>query len=112
MYLFAVDSGATFSVRQTTVAGNVASGFGGGIEVVGGTLKLANSIVASDAPSAPLAPDLAPLFGAMIDAKFSLIGSNSGTTLAEAPLGSPDANGNLIGGPVGGVVLRLIETLV
>ncbi len=111
MYLFAVDSGATFSVRQSTVASNVASGFGGGIEVVGGTLMLANSIVASDAPSAALAPDLAPLFGAVIDAKFSLIGSNSGTTLAEAPLGSPDANGNLIGGPVDGAIAPLLAPL-
>ena len=51
MYLFAVDPGAIFSVRQTTVAGNVASGFGGGIEVVGGTLMLANSIVAGGTQS-------------------------------------------------------------
>jgi hypothetical protein len=34
----------------------------------------------------------------------SLIGDASGTGLTEAPLGAADANGNLIGGPVGGAI--------
>ena len=33
--------------------------------------------------------------------RYSLIGDNTGTLLAEAPLGSPDAFGNLIGKPIG-----------
>jgi predicted outer membrane repeat protein len=36
--------------------------------------------------------------------QFSLIGDNTSTNLAEAPLGAPDANGNLIGGPVNGLI--------
>jgi hypothetical protein len=34
----------------------------------------------------------------------SLIGDNRGIDLPESPVGSPDANGNLVGGPVGGVI--------
>ena len=40
-----------------------------------------------------------------------MIGSNSGTALAESPIGSPDANGNLIGGPVHGVIDPLLGPL-
>ncbi len=39
---------------------------------------------------------------------FSLIGNNEGTGLAEA---APDANGNLIGGPVGGIIDPLLGSL-
>jgi hypothetical protein len=35
---------------------------------------------------------------------YSLIGDKSGTSLVEAPVGSPDAKGNLIGGPVHGAI--------
>src|SRR5262249_25523794 len=34
----------------------------------------------------------------------SLLGTNQGLDLAEEPVGAPDANGNLIGGPVHGVI--------
>ena len=34
----------------------------------------------------------------------SLVGDNTGSNLNEAPAGSPDAFGNLIGGPVYGVI--------
>ena len=37
-------------------------------------------------------------------AHYSLIGMNAGNDLPEAPVSSPDANGNLIGGPVHGVI--------
>jgi hypothetical protein len=40
------------------------------------------------------------LIGASINARYSLIGSNSSSGLAPAPVGMPDANGNLIGGPL------------
>ncbi|MEM7316903.1 MAG: choice-of-anchor Q domain-containing protein, partial [Planctomycetota bacterium] len=39
---------------------------------------------------------------------FSLIGNNTGTGLTEAPVGSPDANGNLIGGGTSGVINPLL----
>jgi len=38
------------------------------------------------------------LLGASLDVSYSLIGSNSGNGLAVAPVGSPDAKGNLVGG--------------
>jgi hypothetical protein len=34
----------------------------------------------------------------------SLIGTNANTFLAEAPIDSPDANGNFVGGPIHGVI--------
>jgi hypothetical protein len=43
---------------------------------------------------------------------FSLIGNNTGTGLAEAPVGLPDINGNLIGDPAGnGVVNPMLGPL-
>lgn len=38
----------------------------------------------------------------------SLIGNNVGTGLVEAPLGSPDASGNFIGGPIHGFINPLL----
>ncbi|QEG34847.1 choice-of-anchor Q domain-containing protein [Bythopirellula goksoeyrii] len=42
---------------------------------------------------------------------FSLIGTNAGNNLTETPIGSPDANGNLIGGPIHGVIDPLLGPL-
>ena len=42
--------------------------------------------------------------GGLFIVQNSLIGDNSGTSLVEAPVGAPDANGNLIGGPVDGLI--------
>jgi hypothetical protein len=36
--------------------------------------------------------------------EYSLIGDSTGAGLTEAPIGSPDANGNLIGGPINGII--------
>ena len=41
----------------------------------------------------------------------TLIGDNRRSSLNEAPLGAPDANGNLIGGPVHGVIDPLLGPL-
>ncbi|AKS41980.1 CSLREA domain-containing protein [Wenzhouxiangella marina] len=43
--------------------------------------------------------------GVAVEAAYSLIGDNTGSSLAEAPLGSPDANGNLIGDPNGSGII-------
>ena len=44
--------------------------------------------------------------------RFSLIGDNTGTGLAEAPVGMPDANGNLIGDPDGmGIIDPMLSPL-
>jgi hypothetical protein len=99
LYLFAP---VVSTIRHTTMAQNSAGTFGGGIFVASGQLNLDHSIVASN--TADLGLDMAVLFGVIIEARYSLIGINSSTPLAEAPLGMPDANGNLIGGPIAGLI--------
>jgi hypothetical protein len=47
----------------------------------------------------------------MFDVSQNVIGTLSGTNLKEAPLGSPDSNGNLIGGPVHGEIDPLLSPL-
>ena len=67
---------------------------GGGIWTHDDAMEIVNSIVALNT-AAGGSPDLRP--GGALSVAFSLIGNNSGTLLAAAPVGSPDANGNLIG---------------
>ena len=55
---------------------------------------------------------MAGLLGVTIDARWSLIGHNADSGLAEAPVGSPDAKGNRIGGAVGGAIDPLLGPLV
>jgi hypothetical protein len=77
------------------------SGRGGGIFFSGNSLNLRGSIVAMNTGAS--GPDIS--FGTgKATLTYSLIGDKSGTSLSEAPLGSPDANGNLIGGPVHGTI--------
>jgi hypothetical protein len=100
MYLFSTAATA-FKIRYSTIAFNRTHGVGGGIQAVGGNMELDHTILARN--TAALGADLVRLFGS-VDARFSLIGDNSGSGLTEAPLGSPDANGNLIGGTIHGVI--------
>jgi hypothetical protein len=73
-------------------------------------ITIIGSIVAGNrAPAGN--PDLT-LSVAPITATHSLIGDSSGTTLVESPVNSPDANGNLIGGPVNGAIDPLLGPLV
>jgi hypothetical protein len=53
---------------------------------------------------ATIGPDASGYLGANLAFRYSLIGNASGSGLIEAPVGLPDANGNLIGGPVRGVI--------
>jgi hypothetical protein len=85
------------TVSHSTIADNSAGVSGGGLFVEDGTLTLDHSIVATN--TAPAGRDLTGLIVATIEAHHSLIGSNAHSGLAAAPVGSPDANGNLIGGP-------------
>ena len=73
---------------------------GGGIyqPSYGGTTTLANTIAAENANGT--SPDI---YGT-VTAHYCLIGDNRGSNLIEAPIGSPDAKGNLIGGPVHGTI--------
>ena len=96
-------------VVHSTVTRNETSSIGGGIFIAAGTLVLNHTIIARNL--APLDRDVTGAIGVSLDAHFSLIGDGSGSGLAPAPIGSPDANGNLIGGPVHGVIDPLLGPL-
>ena len=61
------------------------------------SISISSSIVAGN--SSADGPDLRALPG-NVQISHSLIGNNSNSGLAEAPLGAPDADGNLIGQPI------------
>jgi CSLREA domain-containing protein len=97
-------------VSYATITGNRTTGAnadGGGVYAVG-ELAVANSIVAGNRAAAGK-PDLGT--GGTLNVRFSLIGNQAGTGLTEAPLGSPDANGNLVGGAANGIIDPMLEPL-
>jgi hypothetical protein len=90
-------------IHHSTIFGNSSSDSGGGVANLdnGATsLVLNHTIVAGNERTTGIGVDVTvgvvPL--------HSLIGDNEGTPLVEAPVGSPDDNGNLIGGTVNGVI--------
>lgn len=88
------------TVTDNSAEGRDASGDGGGI-VVAGRLTLENTIVAGN--HAPKAPDIWQRPNATIDAEYSFIGDNRGTTLVETHSDN-DQKGNYIGGPERGAL--------
>ena len=87
---------ASLTFGHSTISQNSAR-LGGGVFVAAGAASLDHAIVAQNIGQ--VAPDITGLFGFTIDARYSLVGSNAGSGLTEAPVGAPDANGNLVGGP-------------
>jgi hypothetical protein len=86
-------------IGQCTIVSNFGNNsIGGGIFLAAGTLHLSNTIVAKN--SASTGPDLTGLIGSSFDASFCLIGDGAKSGFKEAPVGSPDAKGNLVGGAV------------
>jgi hypothetical protein len=92
------------AISYSTIANNIASGGGGGIMGAG---TVSHSVIARNQGPLQAASDVAE----NSSFTFSLVGTNAGRGLIEAPLGSPDANGNLIGGPVHGVIDPLLGPL-
>jgi parallel beta-helix repeat protein len=98
--------GGTTTIQNSTITGNTAdsysdgSGKGGGIYVYAGTLTVASTIVAGNADYSGTAPDI---YGT-VTISHSLVGNSTGSGLTEAPVGTPDSNGNLVGGPTYGVI--------
>jgi hypothetical protein len=78
------------------VSGGLSTGGG----IAGARITLEHSIVAGN--SAPQSGHY-DVQGA-VTARWSLIGDGRSVSLAEAPLGSPDSNGNLIGGKAHGAI--------
>jgi CSLREA domain-containing protein len=95
-------------IDNTTLAKNYAQ-TGGGAFVATGGLRVANTLLTGNL--AGLGPDISGYLGTTIDLRYSLVGNSSGSGLVEAPVGSPDANGNLIGGPVHGVIDPMLGPL-
>ena len=90
---------ADISIFSSTVALNesVNAFGGGGLHNVGvSTFDVRNSILASNIAAGD-ASDLRLTSTQSFDVEFSLIGTNNTTKLDPAPVGSPDANGNLVG---------------
>jgi CSLREA domain-containing protein len=106
----AIVAAGTPEVRSSTFTGNSAAGSGGGIHSRNGVLELNHTIVAGNSAGA-IGADLRVEAPGSVTAAYAIVGTNSGSTLAEAPLGSPDANGNLIGGPVHGTIDPLLGPL-
>ncbi len=91
----------TTSIDHSTIVFNRANVIGGGI-FIASSLDIDHTIVAGSSFSS--AGDIVGLLGTTVIARYSLIGTNLGSGLVEAPVGSPDADGNLIGGPVHGTI--------
>lgn len=98
---------ANVSLINTTVVGNNTSGrspnAGGGIQQRDGSLYILNSIVADNdqlVVREPAARDIKLLGNPEFTIRASLIGTVTGTTLAESP--TPDENGNLLGSETNG----------
>ena len=95
------------TIRNSTITGNAGGTVDPSSTAAGGlyfapannTMELDHTIIAGNSVKNGVAPDLRFIQGSTT-VRFSLIGDNTGTTLTEAPLGSPDINGNLIGKPV------------
>ncbi|MSR57569.1 MAG: hypothetical protein EXS05_07845 [Planctomycetaceae bacterium] len=94
---------ADVTLTSSTVSANINNGadaLGAAVSVIRGSVTVSNSIVSGNTISSGTFVDL--LFenyeqtGTFL-VTYSLIGVNSGTPLNPAPVGSPDANGNLVG---------------
>jgi hypothetical protein len=103
-------AGGLVTIQNSTITGNTAdsdsngTGKGGGLYLYrasgGQTPSIASTIIAGNIDHTDAGPDV---FGPA-DFSHSLVGDNTGSGLTEAPVGAPDVNGNLIGGPTHGVI--------
>ena len=104
--IYADGADGTITIENSTITGNTANtsadgtGKGGGIYSFG-TMDLSSTIVAQNTDDRLAAPDL---YGPVNNFTCSLVGDNTGSGLTEAPVSAPDGNGNLIGGPLSGVI--------
>jgi hypothetical protein len=103
------------SMQYSTVTNNrIASSTGeaGGMWVPGNTSPTPNAVVISHSL---IASNLVGTASSDLRSQpllsYSLVGTNVGTQFVEAPVGVPDANGNLIGGPIHGVIDPLLGPL-
>ena len=103
----------TLNMRHSTVTQNRisdATGKGSGLWNGHTQSVISHSIIAGNVAGGVDA-DLSNSSIGQVQIDYSLVGANAGSGLAEAPIGSPDANGNLIGGPVHGVIDAMLGPL-
>jgi hypothetical protein len=104
------------SLTQSTVTDNRADLMGGGVYQAmpnNRPFSISGSIVAGNTAGIgwAVAGPISSLIPTVRSANYSLIGDKTGTSLVEAPIGSPDTNGNLIGGPANGAIDPLLGPL-
>jgi hypothetical protein len=95
--------GDDIAISHSVITRNTARSRGGGIGIVEEQLTLDHAIVAGNTSDKGMGHDLYYSFGLALSMEFSLLGSGKvkfDLTLPQAPVGMPDANGNLIGGAV------------
>jgi CSLREA domain-containing protein len=101
--VYAFNPGAVVTLTNCTVSGNVDTGPTGGgaaITTIRPALTILNSIISGNTVSAGGSQDIDFINytgGATFTASHNLIGIYSGTPLLPPPVGTPDANGNLLG---------------
>ncbi len=98
----------TQKIRHSTITDNEAT-LGGGFYSPSNRLTLSHSIVAENSDSQGHPDFLSTL--SLLTLNSSIIGDRGDLNIAEAPDGSPDANGNLIGGPDHGAIDPLLGPL-
>lgn len=100
----------TATIEYTTVTGNTtASWFALGLPSA--TLAVKNSIIAGNLSPTGAPADVSSVSSPIVSFQHSLVGRVGPAGGSEAPIGSPDSNGNLIGGPVHGPINPLLGPL-
>jgi CSLREA domain-containing protein len=90
------------TVNENSIATRLGTALGGGVvQRIGAAFSINGSIVAGNIGEGGAWADVFPNPQSV---NYSLIGYNGFTSLVEAPVGSPDVNGNLIGGPINGAI--------
>lgn len=92
------DPGLSINIEGSTITDNYGVFGGGVLNYLDSVSGISNSIISGNTDTAS-APDLSA--GGSLVVNYSLIGTNEGSALVEA---APDANGNIIGGPAGGLI--------
>ena len=99
-----IANGGATKIASTTISNNGFGGNGSAVYASGtGVFAITNSIVAAN--YGITSPDLLTTIPNST-IRYSLIGNGSGSGLASAPIGSPDANGNLVGGTTSSSIIN------
>jgi len=97
-------------VERSTITDNRANS-AAGVLIDYGQIDLTNSVIAGNYLPDGRESSIGRTSGGTVHVQFSVLGTSIESGLAEAPLNAPDTNGNLIGGPVHGVIDPLLAPL-